>query len=124
MMKPTREPSRRVRRFYGLVSGYVCRRPLPGLMFDNRILIPDYRRGAQLEGKCVDFHVRGWGPPHAQSTTELFCPKLWSAFQAALSRLRRCPSQMGSFQWKFVEYKEQNGFVVAIFAPGPGPCTR
>ena len=27
---------------------------------------------------------------------------------------------MGSFQWKFVEYKEQNGFVIVNFPLGAG----
>jgi len=31
-------------------------------------------------------------------------------------------SKMGSFHWKFVEYKEQNGFVIAIL-PWQGPGT-
>jgi hypothetical protein len=37
-------------------------------------------------------------------------------FQAAVSRLQRWLPEMGSFQWKFVEYKEQIGFVRA-FSP-------
>ena len=37
-------------------------------------------------------------------------------FQAALSRLQRCLPKWVRFHWTFVEYKEQNGFVVAHFA--------
>jgi len=30
--------------------------------------------------------------------------------------MQRCLPKMGSFPWKYVEYKEQIGFILAFFA--------
>jgi hypothetical protein len=65
-------------------------------------------------------------PSHRSLTTEysFLTSKLWVSFPgcavwAALPS--GMGSKMGSFQWKFVEYKGQNGFVFIIF-PGAGPA--
>ena len=84
---------------------------------------------------CLENRIRGCGTEtvcrhrkvsaemaHRSLTTEysltskLLGLRLFPGSAAAL------PSKMGSFQWKFVEYKEQNGFVFAIL-PRPQPVT-
>ena len=67
-------------------------------------------------------------PSRRPLTTEYITSKLWVCpyFQAVFpgsaiyvaelpSEMGWFPSEMGSFQWTFVEYKEQNGFVSQFF---------
>jgi hypothetical protein len=44
-------------------------------------------------------------------------------FQGSAVEVQRCLPKMGSFPWKFVEFKEQIGFVLAIL-PRPGPVVE
>jgi len=38
-------------------------------------------------------------------------------FPGSAAEVAALPSEMGSFQWTFVEYKGQNGFAFVVFLP-------
>ena len=66
---------------------------------------------------ATHFRARG---VHQQSlvTEEVYLPAMGRVCPASAVEVAALASKMGSFPWKCVEYKEQNGFVFVLFCPG------